>query len=359
MKEFLKKLVKENTTAPNGEIAVANLISAEFAQIDIKAEVDQWSQNRANVFARIKSNGQKKPILFVSHLDVVGPGQQKWQQDPFSGDEKDGKIYGRGSCDMKGGIAASLFAIKQIIEQGTELQGDIIFLATAGEETDSCGTKRFIEKNAEHLSDLAGVIVPEPTDFQIITQHRGLLWLEITTKGKTAHGSTPWLGVNAIALMQKVLNELENYQKQKNPADCTMSINKIIAGDAFNVVPDACKIGIDIRTAAANENQIITEDLKKIFEKIKSDEPKFNADISIFRDVPALQQDNNCKFIKDFCQAAEISETKTVGYCTDAPFFAALDLPAIVFGPGKTELCHKPDEYIEIKDLEKAADVGL
>ena len=260
---------------------------------------------------------------------------------------------------MKGGIAAVVTAIRQIVESGVKLEGDIILFAAAGEETDSCGAKRFV-RNWGGISELTGIVIPEPTDFEIITAHRGLLWLKVTARGKATHGSTPELGVNAIASMKTMLDELENYKIRFEPhkllGECCMSINTIAGGKAINVVPDKCDIGIDIRTLPAQNHQDIIADFQKIFTKLRQKNPEFDADVSIVREVKALETDSSCDFVKEFCSAVGINETKAVGFTTDGPHFAPLGAPVVIFGPGKPEVCHKPDEYIEISDVEKAVE---
>ena len=221
MKELLKKLIQAKTTTENGELAAAEVIADEFGRAGINSRIDNWDQIRANIITRIESAGQRAGLLFACHLDVVGPGEAAWKNPAFSAVETDGKIYGRGAVDMKGGTAAAVIAIRQIVESGVKLKGDIVFAAVAGEETDSAGASRFVDdKNLmKELTPqgLAGVIIPEPTDFEVITAHRGMLWLQISTKGKAAHSSTPQLGVNAIDSMRRVLNELESYEIKAGP----------------------------------------------------------------------------------------------------------------------------------------------
>jgi len=359
MKELLKKLIQADTTPEKGELAAAELISAEFSRSGIDARIDSWDQTRANIIAQVKSDGPKAALLFVCHLDVVGPGEAAWEKPAFAALESDGKIYGRGSADMKGGIAAVVTAVKEIIDSGTKLQGDIIFFAAAGEETDSCGTKRFV-RDRDRLPELVGVVIPEPTDFEIVTAHRGILWLEVTTKGKAAHSSTPHLGVNAIASMKSVLDELENFkisaESHKLLGECSMSINTIAGGKAINVVPDKCSIRIDIRTLPEQNHQNIITDLQKIFARLKSENSRFDADVSVLRQVQPLETDCRCDFVKDFCTAVGMIETRAVGFTTDGPYFASLGAPVVIFGPGRPQVCHKPDEYIEISEVEKAVE---
>ncbi len=356
----MKKLVKANTTLANGELAAARVISEEFERCGIKTDIDVWDDNRANILAHINSEKLKPALLFVGHLDVIPTGSQNWQFPPFDAVEQDDKIFGRGTTDMKGGLASLVTAIREVLNSGTKLKGDIIVLACAGEEIDSCGAIRFMEQHKDKLPPLAGIIVPEPTDFDIITAHHGIFWLEITTHGKSAHGSSPGLGRNAITMMKNVLDELEDYKPKFKPhrllKNCSISINTIAGGHAVNVVPDRCTIQIDIRTLPYQDHEQIIDDFKKIFRKIKNKNRNFSADISVIRVVPALETDHDCEFTKTFCSAVGCSKTKPIGFCTDGPFFAPLAAPIIIFGPGKPQLCHKPDEYIDIPDLYKAVE---
>jgi succinyl-diaminopimelate desuccinylase len=372
MKILLKKLIQAKTTAKEGELAAAQIISAEFDSFGIDSRIDTWDTNRANITARIKSTGQaysaeaaakagKRGLLFACHLDVVGPGEAIWQKNPFGAVESDGKIYGRGATDMKGAIASIVTAICRIVESGTKLQGDIMFFAAAGEETDSCGTKRFIRDYAAQLPGLAGVVITEPTDFAVVTAHRGMLWLRVTTRGKAAHSSTPQLGINAISSMKSFLDELQNYKLNFEPhkllGNCSMSINTISGGKEINVVPDSCSIEIDIRTLPSQSTRQIIDDFEGITAKLKQKNPEFDAEITLLREVEALETDNNCDFVKKFCSAVGVNGTKAVGFTTDGPYFASLGAPVVIFGPGKPELAHKPDEYIDFSDVEKAVEL--
>lgn len=360
MKELLRKLIQAETMAEKGELAAAEVISDELGRSGTDCRIDSWGQNRANLTAQIKSAGCREGLLFLCHLDVVAPGETGWGYPAFAGVESEGKIYGRGSADMKGGIASAVAAIRQIVDSAVKLEGDIIFFAAAGEETDSCGTKRFIRDHSGRLPELAGVVIPEPTDFEVVTAHRGMLWLKVTTKGRAAHSSAPQLGINAVSSMKSFLDEMEIYQIAAEPhgllGNCSMSINTISGGKEINVVPDSCSIEIDIRTLPSQNNQQIIDDFEGIIAKLKQKKPEFDAEVAVIREVGALETDSNCDFVKDFCSAVNVSGTKAVGFTTDGPYFASLGAPVVIFGPGKPQLAHKPDEYIDIVDVEKAVE---
>jgi succinyl-diaminopimelate desuccinylase len=187
-----------------------------------------------------------------------------------------------------------------------------------------------------------------------------MLWLDVSTTGKTAHSSTPHLGVNAITSMRRFLNELDRYEIPVGPHEllgkCSMSVNTIEGGKALNVVPDKCRVGIDFRTLPNQDDQRTIDDLERIFAKLKSDDPQFAATISVIRQVQAMETDRHCDFIKALCAAVEMDETSAIGFTTDGPSFAKLGAPVVIFGPGKPSLCHKPDEYIDLADVEKAVE---
>jgi succinyl-diaminopimelate desuccinylase len=261
---------------------------------------------------------------------------------------------------MKGGIAAIVTAVRQLVDSKAKLAGDIILVAAAGEETDSCGAKRFMTDFSGKLPQIAGVVITEPTGFEVVTAHRGMLWLKVKTRGRAAHGSTPQLGINAITSMKAVLGELDNYKIDVEPhkllGGCSMSINTISGGKEINVVPDKCEIGIDIRTLPGLNHQDIICDFEKIFTGLKGANPEFEASVSVVREVAALETDKSCDFVKEFCSVVGAGGTKAVGFTTDGPHFAGLGAPVVIFGPGESDVCHKPNEYIEITDVEKAVE---
>jgi succinyl-diaminopimelate desuccinylase len=356
MIELLKQLINVDSTIEKGELTAARVLEQYFQTHGITAKLDIWDNNRANIIARFPSTGEKPPVLFVCHLDVVGPGDAPWANPPFDAQQIRQRIYGRGAVDMKGGIAACAAAACCVTQSAKLLKGDIIFAATAGEETDSSGVVRLVNSFAD-IGDLTGVIIPEPTGFEVVTAHRGMLWLNLTTKGKTAHSSTPELGINAISSMRKLLERIDNYSPDfvKHPllGDCTHSINTISAGKAFNVIPDRCTAGVDFRTIPGQDYNAIVADIEKIISDLKSEHEQFDAEVTVIRKVGSFQTDTECSFVKDICCAVGAENTIAVPFTTDAPYLVSLNAPIVIFGPGDGSLCHKPDEYIQITDLEK------
>ena len=149
--------------------------------------------------------GERPALLFSGHLDTV-PAGENWQHDILAAEVSDGKIWGLGTTDMKSGVAAMIVAMEAIRRTGVPLKGDLLFAGTAGEEVDSMGAQRLVQQ--QKLSDVGFMVIGEPTTNRVFTAEKGVLWLELNTKGKTAHGSMPHLGVNAIMHMNKLLQAL-------------------------------------------------------------------------------------------------------------------------------------------------------
>lgn len=359
---LLKQLIAGMATCDNGERHVAETLSRFFESVGIPAKLDVWDENRANLIAILGNDTPDAPTLvFGSHLDVVPASPANWDTNPFEAVEKDGKIYGRGACDMQGGLCAAAQALAEIALSGVELNGRVIFAATAGEETDSCGVDRFIDQYNGKIPNPVGILIPEPTGMEILRAHRGILWLKIQTHGKTAHGSMPHLGINAIEKANALLNRLKDYHIPHTPHDllggCSMSINRIAGGSATNIVPESCAIELDIRTLPAQNRNDIIESLRAICDELHDIDSDFKADISIIRAVDALETNPDDSFVKAVCTAAEVSQTKAAGFTTDGPCFQKLNAPVLIFGPGDSSLCHKPNEFIEIAQMQQAKEI--
>jgi len=361
MKEFLKALVKAESTAETGELAAARVVADELFKSGIESEITEWGSGRANVVSTVKGQDRRAGMLFVCHLDVVPPGQSPWKYEPFGAAESDGKIFGRGSCDMKAGIAAIVSAVRELVDSGQKLKGDVVLACTAGEEVDSCGTLRFIEENRGDLRDLAAVVVPEPTSLKVVTAHRGQLWLRIITRGKTAHGSAPHLGVNAIDSMNLLLSALSGYELPGGRHElldrATLSVNMISGGKARNVIPDECSIEVDIRPLPGADNERIIADLGGMFDRIRSENPQFQAEIEVLRRLWGLETDPEDEFVRRTLSATNADRASGVMFGTDAVHFRQLGAPIVILGPGDPAMAHQPDEYVELAEVARAAEI--
>ncbi len=360
---LLQEMIRFNTVnSPGDEKPLAEYMEKQMKSFDMETEIHDLTKTRANVIGKIKGSGQRKALLFNGHLDTVPPGDVEWKYGPFSGEIAEGKIYGRGSADMKGGLAAMMIAAKIVKNAGLELEGDLIIAGTAGEETDSIGAIDYLEKGG--LEGVGAIVIGEPSSCGINIAEKGAFWIEITTYGKTAHGAFPEQGVNAVKQMHTFLSELFNYQYDYEENDLlghpSMNVSTINGGVKTNVVPDKCSITVDMRTVPGMDHDEIIKDIEKIIGKLKEKDDTFDADIAIQNNRPAVETDKNHPFVQlsqevikeNFNKAVE---PQGVNFYTDAAvFLPPTNLPAIFYGPGDANMAHQPNEHITIESLMEA-----
>ncbi|MBO8154454.1 M20 family metallopeptidase [Thermovirga sp.] len=368
-KDELVKLTSEslrvNTVNPPGnERPLAEFFAEKMGELGLEVRICPIGESRANVVGILRGKGKGPALLYNGHLDTVPPGDVKWDYDPFSGEIVGDKIYGRGAADMKSGLAAMIMAAGALKKSGIELEGDLIIAGTAGEETDSIGAKELLKE--KEMSRVGAILIGEPSDNELYIAEKGALWLNVKALGKTAHGSMPEMGINAILHMKQFMEELCSYKfeyQEHELLGCpTMNIGTIRGGIKTNVVPDCCEMTVDIRTVPGMSHSAILEDFKAIIEKLKEDIPELNMAIEVENDRPPVGTDKDHEFVKLAIKVGERVFKKTlvpqgVNYYTDgAAFVPEMGLPMLILGPGEAKLAHQPNEYVEIDKLQKAAE---
>ncbi len=373
--------IVELQTENNNEIDVCNYLTDLFDKYDIKSEILKVNEHRANIVAEI---GNGSPILALSgHMDVVDAGNQdNWSYPPFQLTEKDGKLYGRGTTDMKGGLMALVVSLIELKEQNELPHGTIRLLATAGEEKEQEGAKLLADKG--YLDDVDGLIIAEPTGSGIYYAHKGSMSCKVTATGKAVHSSVPFIGDNAIdtllefynlfkekyselkqqdtkheldvAPMFKSLIGKEISEEDANYASGLTAVCSIInGGKQFNSVPDEASLEFNVRPVPEYDNDFIESFFQKIINDVDSN--KLSLDIpSNHRPVTSDKNSKLITTIKDvassYVEQDEIFVSALVG-ATDASSFLGdnkdnVDLA--IFGPGNPLMAHQIDEYIE-KDM--------
>ncbi|MGE4589900.1 MAG: M20 family metallopeptidase [Acidaminococcaceae bacterium] len=351
--DLLQEILRCNTTNPPGnELVLAKKIKMLLAGEGISCQIDEFEENRANLIFEIKGASEEPKLLVTGHLDTVPPGNCPWQHDPFGAEIEDGAVYGRGASDMKGSVAAMLYALVKMKRNGILPKQNIVFLATAGEEMFCQGALHFVDKNG--MEKIGAVLVGEPSNGDLLLAHKGAAWLEVNTYGKTAHGSMPDLGVNAVMSMNAFLNALVGQSFQVEPHPLlglpTISVNKIDGGVAINVVPDSCTCKIDIRTIPGQTE----EDVRKLIDKAISEASEycqeFKADYKFLCFLPPVGCISGDKIIDCAldCADSELIQ-RGVNYFTDASaLIGKRQMPLIIYGPGDDKQAHQPDENLSI-----------
>lgn len=373
--------IVELQTENNNEIDVCNYLKDLFDKYDIKSEILKVNEHRANIVAEI---GNGSPILALSgHMDVVDAGNQdNWSYPPFQLTEKDGKLYGRGTTDMKGGLMALVVSLIELKEQNELPHGTIRLLATAGEEKEQEGAKLLADKG--YLDDVDSLIIAEPTGSGIYYAHKGSMSCKVTATGKAVHSSVPFIGDNAIdtllefynlfkekyselkqqdtkheldvAPMFKSLIGKEISEEDANYASGLTAVCSIInGGKQFNSVPDEASLEFNVRPVPEYDNDFIESFFQNIINDVDSN--KLSLDIpSNHRPVTSDKNSKLITTIKDvassYVEQDEIFVSALVG-ATDASSFLGdnkdnVDLA--IFGPGNPLMAHQIDEYIE-KDM--------
>lgn len=353
----------QSINPPGDEAAVATRIAACLTQAQMFADVVPHDEaGRASVVGGLRGSGERSALLFSGHLDTV-PAGDNWERPILSAEMSDGKIWGLGTTDMKSGVAAMLIAMEAIQRTGVQLKGDLLFAGTAGEEVDSMGAQRLVQQHK--LSDVGFMVIGEPTTNRVFTAEKGVLWLELRTKGQTAHGSMPHLGVNAIMHMSKLLQALTaaNIPYEKHPlmGDFTMNVATITGGVKTNVVPDACRVTIDTRTVIGQDHQQILDTVRQIIDHLCADDPTFHAEVHTITERIPLDIPFDAAPVQRFIRVrdqitGQTSVPAAATYATDGSVFVpAYNAPMVICGPGLPEKAHQPNEYVDIARLSEAA----
>lgn len=348
---------------PGDEAAVATRVAERLESAGVSAEVIPHEEaGRASVVGALRGSGERPALLLSGHLDTV-PAGENWQHDPLTAAVHDGKIWGLGTADMKAGMAAMLSAMAAIRRAGVPLQGDLLFAGTAGEEVDSMGAQRLVQQRK--LSDVGFMVIGEPTGNRVYTAEKGVLWLEITTRGKTAHGSMPHLGVNAIMHMHRLLQALTAapipYQRHPLLGDFTMNVATITGGVKTNVVPDTCCVTIDTRTVIGQDHQQILATVQQIIDRLRTDDATFQAAVRAITERVPLDIPFDDPRVQAFVRVrdqvtGQSSVPAAATFATDGSVFVpAYQAPMVICGPGLPDKAHQPNEYVEIAKLTEAA----
>ena len=377
---LLKDLVSIPSVNPMGrdvsgpeffEGRVTAYLEAHLSRLGVPYETVPTAAGRANVLARLDAPGATKTVLLDAHQDTVPVDGMTIP--PFEPTERDGRVYGRGSCDVKGGLAAMLAAFTRLATLRPAGMANVVLSCTCDEESTSLGINHLVGswtgkappyRMCPQRPDVA--VVAEPTELDIVVAHRGATRWKLHTAGRACHSSRPSEGINAIYRMARVLKCLEDFAARlpgSRPAHrlcgpATLSVGLISGGSSVNVVPDACVIEIDRRVIPGEENlQVQAEIVAYLQERLDFDLVHERP----YCTSPPLGDDLNGELAQQLSHSIDtvVGPRRIIGvpYGTHASRLARIGIPSVVFGPGNIAQAHTKDEWIAIDQLRSAADV--
>lgn len=383
MVAFLARLVQTPSVYLPGvpganEQAAARLVFEQLSAWGMAPRWEEVTPGRPNVIAELHGSlGDGSLLLFEGHTDVVTPGDPSaWHYDPFGATIVGRRMYGRGTADMKGGVAAMLWAVRALQLAGAPFAGRIRLLVPVDEEGLMLGVKALVA--AGHATGAAGAIICEPEQREVCICQKGALRLRLISYGRVAHGAMPEEGVNALAGMVRLLARVMDFELElqarhgRHPLLGKPYITPTVAraplsGDAsqMNVLPDSCDAYLDIRTLPAIEHDGLIDVVRLLMRQVTTLHPEYRFDLEVIDDRPATEIAAEHRLVQAVVAGhqAIYQETPQFGGVpgsTDGTILARdAGVPVVVYGPGDKRIPHQPDEFIDLDELERAARVYI
>ena len=345
-----------------GETAIATAVADFLRAVGLEVAWVEPQPDRPSVVGRLRGTGGGRALLLNGHLDTVGFGGMA---DPTVPHIDNGRLYGRGAYDMKGGLAAILHAAATLA-QGPRLRGDLIVTAVADEEHASLGTEAVLAHLGLEAAGIGGAIVTEPTDLQICVAHKGFAWATFTTLGRAAHGSRRADGIDAIAHMGRVLVALERLDAalQERPAHpllghASLHAALIAGGSELSTYPAHCELQVERRTLPGETPAAVAAEFAAIVDALHAADPHFNGTATLTFARPPLETPPNSPIV----QALSAAATGTLGaapplvgatFWMDAALLGAAGIPSVAFGPRGAGL-HADDEWVDLASVAACA----
>lgn len=337
-----------------GEQRVCDFLAATAARLGLDLDFQEVESGRRNLLARLRPVGRPRHrVILAPHLDTVGGSGVH-----FTPRAARGRLYGRGACDTKGSIAAMLTALSRVAGSARPPAAtEIVFAGLIDEEHGQIGS-RFLARSGFD-ADLA--IVGEPTRLEVVTAHKGDVWLRLETRGKAAHGAHPDLGVNAVHAAARIVHLLETkyssrLRRHTHPLlGCgTINVGVIAGGTQPNIVPDRCAIQVDRRTLPGENETGVIRQIRSLLRQ-----NRLQARVTSLKEAacPPLETNPRLPFVNRFLEAAGQARPAGVAFFCDAAVLAAAGIPSVVFGPGDIAQAHTEDEWISLRSLERATDL--
>jgi acetylornithine deacetylase/succinyl-diaminopimelate desuccinylase-like protein len=334
-----------------GEVRVAEFLAATAARAGLSVDFLKALPGRSNLLVTLSPPGAvRQRVLLAPHLDTVNATPEQ-----FIPKKAGGRLYGRGACDTKGSIAAMMSALCEVAKQGRRPNStQLLFIGLVDEENNQCGSRTLAASGFK--ADLA--IVGEPTQCRLVTAHKGSLWMRFETRGKSAHGSRPELGRNAVHEMSKIVNLLETeyavaLKEKRHPllGQATVNVGVICGGTQPNIVPDRCSILVDRRTLPGETEESVREEIQRLLSRAR-----LRAVCADDKAAPcrALETSPKLALVAECLKVLRQQKPAGVPSFSDAAVLSEGGIPSVLFGPGDIAHAHTADEWVELTQLERA-----
>ena len=363
-KDLLARLVAFDTTSHKTNIPLIRFVQEYLAGHGIASHLVPTADGlKASLFASIGPAGVGG-IGLSGHTDVVPVAGQQWTSDPFPLTEREGRLYGRGACDMKGYLASVLAMVPEFKARTLNVPLHIIF--SYDEEVGCTGVRPLVTELGRSLTLPRAVFVGEPTTMTVVDAHKGPMRWSVDVVGHAAHSSLPHQGVNAISYAARLIGELLRIeaelkalpaQPRFDPPYNSLQVTEIEGGTASNIIPVPCWFGWEMRRLPGFDVSVVDTRIRAFAaacaQEMQAAAPETGITIEVMNEVPAFVADASAQALPLALQLAGQNETFAVSYATEAGLFQAGGAPAVVCGPGHIDQAHKPDEFIAVAELEK------
>lgn len=352
--QILKDIVQIKSVNDNEE-EIAHYLKELLEKYGIESTLVNYSPGRSSLVAEL-SNGEGKVLGFTGHMDVVDAGDEsKWTYPPYEGHIEENKMYGRGTTDMKSGLAAMAIAMIELKENGTPFNGKIKLLATVGEEVGELGAEQLT--NEGYVDDLDGLIIGEPSNYNLIYTHMGSINYSVISHGKSAHSSMPKKGINAINHLNDFITEAnremdaitEKYEDEEL-GRTIHNVTVIQGGNQVNSIPETATLQANIRSIPEYSNDEIIRALQTIVDKL-NEQTDYNLELKVDYNKESIQSPKDSSLIQSILKVSD-RDLPLIGISgtTDAAEFTKSENPfdLVVYGPGEPTLPHQMNEYVQI-----------
>ncbi|MHC5003544.1 MAG: acetylornithine deacetylase [Planctomycetota bacterium] len=364
--ELLARLVGFDSTSANPNRPIADAVCDYLDRPGIRLRVcPAPDESKVNVLAFAGPEaGPDRGLTLCGHLDVVPAGEPEWSSDPFTVVERDGALYGRGTCDMKGFVALAVNTMAAL--EPDRLAAPLCLLLTCDEEIGCVGAQRLVERWPEDVTVPKSTVVGEPTSLRVVRLHKGHLTVRIEIAGRSAHSGSPHLGRNAIEAALPVLAALAALREELAAARVessrffpevpftALNVALIEGGTAINVIPDACIVQIGLRLLPGQSADEFVPRLERLVREAAGDAP---ARMELLNASPPMELPQDATICRELCAMIGQTDSFGVSYASDAGVLRRVGLESVLFGPGTIEVAHRPDEHVPLAELRRCREV--